>query len=113
MKKLFLFSLVALAFSSCAAIDNFTTYTEGTKITQDELDSIVVNKSSKSDLEEKFGAPSRISSSNECEIWHYDFVKISSFSPNINDSNVFCINKKGIVIKKLKAKTKSNNPLLR
>lgn len=113
MKKLFLFSLAALVFSSCSAIDNFTTYTEGTKITQDELDSIVVNKSKKSDLEEKFGAPSRISTTSECEMWHYDFTKISSFSPNVNDSNVFCINKKGIVIKKLKGKTTSNNPLLR
>ena len=113
MKKLFLFSLVALAFSSCAAIDNFTTYTEGTKITQAELDSIVINKSSKSDLEEKFGAPSRISSSSECEMWHYDFVRIRHIGSNVNDSNVFCINKKGIIIKKLKSKAKSNNPLLR
>lgn len=105
--------MAVLVFSYCSAIDNFTTYTEGTKITQDELDSIVVNKSKKSDLEEKFGAPSRISTTNECEMWHYDFTKISSFSPNPNDSNVFCINKQGIVIKKLKGKTTNNNLLLR
>lgn len=113
MKKLFLFSLVALTFSSCAAIKDFGSYTEGTEITQAELDSIIINKSKKNDLEERFGAPSRISTTSECEMWHYDFIRIRHISSNVNDSNVFCINKKGIVIKKLKGKAKSSNPLLR
>ncbi|MBZ7987770.1 hypothetical protein [Campylobacter canadensis] len=113
MKKIFVFSLVALIFSACAAIQDFGSYTEGTEITQAELDSIMINKSKKSDLEEKFGAPSRISSTSECEMWHYDFIRIRHIGSNVNESNIFCINKKGIVIKKLKGKTKSNNPLLR
>lgn len=113
MKKLFLFSLVALVFSACSFLENFGKYTEGTEITQAELDSIVIGETKKSYLEEKFGAPSKISNTSECEMWHYDYVKISSFGSNVNESNVFCINKKGVIIKKLKGKTNSNNPLLR
>lgn len=111
MKKILVFTAFMVLFSGCA---DFFTYTEGRQITQEELDSIIINKSTKNDLETQFGAPDRITPTQECDMWHYDFAKISSFGSNVNESNVFCVDKKGKVIKKLKGgKAQSKNPLLR
>lgn len=105
--KYLLFAFIALFISACA-------YTTGTEVSQEKLDSIVINKSKQSDVEKIIGYPARKQTLGNKEVWYYDFTRISAnpFGGNVDESTVIEFNSKGIVVKKYKAKGTGSNPLL-
>ncbi len=103
-----IFSFLALFMVACA-------YTTGTEVSEQKFNSIVVNKSKQSDVEQIVGYPARKTNLGNRELWYYDFTKISNnpFGGNVDESTVFEFNSKGVVVKKYKIKGSGNsNPLL-
>ena len=106
-----------LAVSTTSAHANpFGAYTTGIEITQQQMDTLEVGKTTQDNIREKFGAPGRREQLGDTQVWYYDFTKIKSFGKNINESTVFEFNKAGVLTAKSKSNgtggAKTGNPLL-
>lgn len=106
MKTIVFSVFIAIFINACA-------YTQGTEVTQKQIDTIKVGKSKESDVEKIIGYPARKSSVGNKEIWYYDFTKISHnpFGGNVSESTIIEF-KNGVVVKKYKSKGSNSNPLL-
>ncbi|WP_142805900.1 outer membrane protein assembly factor BamE domain-containing protein [Stenotrophomonas maltophilia] len=104
-----------LALSTTAAHANpFGAYTTGVEITQQQMDTLEVGKTSQDQVREKFGAPSRREQLGDTQVWYYDYVKIKTFGKNIQEATVLEFNKQGVLTAKSKSNAvgKTGNPLL-
>ncbi len=80
---------VPLAVSTTSAHANpFGAYTTGIEITQQQMDTLEVGKTTQDNIREKFGAPGRREQLGDTQVWYYDFVKIKSFGKNIQEATV-------------------------
>lgn len=114
MKNIILILMTAFMLSACNnTFADIGSYTEGTEISSQTMDKLVVGKTNKKDIEKLIGYPLDKQKIGKTEIWRYPFQKIRSFGSNINETTVFEFNRKGILTKKYKAKGGSSNPLLR
>ncbi|NDJ27654.1 hypothetical protein CQA38_03175 [Campylobacter sp. MIT 12-5580] len=108
MIKIFFVFITSLFITACA-------YTQGTEISQAQLEKLQINKSTQTDVETIVGYPQRKQNLNGGEIWYYDFSKISAnpFGGNVDESTIFEFDKQGRLKKKYKSSNFGNkNPLL-
>ncbi|OJH79564.1 MAG: hypothetical protein BSK19_04440 [Stenotrophomonas maltophilia] len=104
-----------LAVSTTSAYANpFGAYTTGIEITQQQMDTLEVGKTTQDNIREKFGAPGRREQLGDTQVWYYDFVKIKSFGKNIQEATVLEFNKQGVLTAKSKSNAvgKTGNPLI-
>lgn len=103
-----------LLLTAPAAKAEFLTHTSGTEITQEQLDAAEVGKTTKQQVMDAFGAPSRREQLGDGQIWYYDFTKIATFGKDRNEATVFEFDKAGVLTSKGRAggAAKSGNPLL-
>ncbi|EVT72377.1 hypothetical protein X548_08060 [Stenotrophomonas maltophilia 5BA-I-2] len=104
-----------LAVSTTSAHANpFGAYTTGIEITQQQMDTLEVGKTTQDNIREKFGAPGRREQLGDTQVWYYDFVKIKSFGKNIQEATVLEFNKQGVLTAKSKSNAvgKTGNPLI-
>ena len=89
-------------------------YTTGVEITQQQMDTLEVGKTSQDQVREKFVAPGRREQLGETQVWYYDYVKIKTFGKNIQEATVLEFNKQGVLTAKSKSNAvgKTGNPLL-
>lgn len=90
-----------LATSGCASWLNHET---GTAISDEQLQSITPNKTTKTEIFAKFGTPSRIMQSGDDQLIIYDHQILKSFGSNVNESVTFILNKKDVVTNVTKGK---------
>ena len=118
MRKLMFSVLLAtpLLFAAPAANADMFKHTSGTEITQEQLDAVTVGKTTKQDIMDAFGAPSRREQLGDSQVWYYDFTKIAVFSKDKSEATVFEFDKAGMVTSKGRAggggAPKTGNPLL-
>ena len=109
MKKLLCLAFAAvISLSGCSLLN----YETGTAITDNQLQTMQVNKTNKTDILATFGTPSRIMTSGKDQLLCYDHQIIKSFGKNVNESVTFVINSKEVLTKVIKGNGQSSNPLV-
>lgn len=115
MKKLILAAALAVpCLMHAPAAEAFLNHTTGTEITREQMDALVVGKTTRQEVMEAFGAPARREQLGDTQVWYYDYSKIKSFGKNVNESTVLEFNSKGILLSKSKSGStgKGGNALL-
>lgn len=116
MRKLILAALLAspVLLTAHPAKADLLSYKTGTEITDEQLEAAVVGKTTKQEITEAFGAPSRREQLGDTQVWYYDFTKISTFSKDKSVATVFEFDKAGLLASKARAGGggKTGNPLL-
>jgi outer membrane protein assembly factor BamE (lipoprotein component of BamABCDE complex) len=97
MKKLIVFAALSLAFSSVQA--GLFSIQDGTKVTQEQFDSLTVGKSKKADVTEAIGHPDRREQLGNNQAWYYEFSKIS-YGKATEETAVFEFNKADVLVDK-------------
>lgn len=104
-----------LAVSTTSAHANpFGGYTTGIAITQQQMDTLEIGKTTQDNVREKFGAPGRREQLGDTQVWYYDYVKIKHFGKNVQEATVLEFNKQGVLTAKSKSNAvgKTGNPLI-
>lgn len=107
-------SVLLLSISVFVTGCSMFNYETGTRITDQQLQTITKGKTTSSDILHSLGQPTKIFNTNEGDQYVYEYSVIKSFGRNVNESVTVILNKKGIVTDYLVNRNANNssNPLL-
>ena len=105
-----LFLSISVLVTGCSMFN----YKTGTRITDQQLQTIVKGQTTSSDVLHSFGQPTKIFNTNEGDQYLYEYSVIKSFGKNTNEAVTVILNKKGVVTDYIVNRNANNtsNPLL-
>jgi outer membrane protein assembly factor BamE len=97
-----------LALATAPAQANpFGGHKTGVEITAKQMDALEVGKTTKDQIQDTFGAPTRREQLGDDQVWYYDYAKIGHFK-NTQESTVFEFGKDGVLKRKSKGAAPAN-----
>ncbi len=112
MKKLIsvLAVTAAVSLSGCSSVNDMLSYKDGTKITTEQMNTLKIGKTKRSDVVNMLGAPSDISMVGNQQHYIYNYTAINTFQANEFQSVrlIFDKNDRLVEIQKGKSPSSSN-----
>jgi len=114
--KFIVLAFALINFAGCANMEGIMSnmgmgpYTEGTEVTDAQMDTFVAGKTTYSQIKAELGEPTREGNGK----MEYDFIKVPHFGPNENYTAVFVVSRKGVLVshEKTQGTAKTDNELL-
>ena len=106
----YLISLLAtLILAGCAGV---MAYTEGTKITPEMEQELIIGSTTTDEVKVNIGYPDSISQDGGLTHYIYNYTEINHIAPNVSEKVVLEFDTKGKLKNIVKGKGSSSNPLL-
>jgi outer membrane protein assembly factor BamE len=103
MKKLIVLAALSLAFTLPVHAGLFSIQ-DGTQVSQEQFDHLIIGKSKKTDVTDAIGHPGRREQLGANQAWYYEFSKIS-YGRTTEETTVFEFNKDGVLVDKYRTGT--------